>query len=226
MNPHPAADLFPMLDEDALWSLVNDIKLHGLRQPIIIHKGQIIDGRNRHRACDLAGVKPRFKDMEFADERAVIDYIISTNIHRRHLTESQRAMIAAELANLPAHRPGEVTASIEAVSQPQAAEMLQVSRSSVQRAREVQEKAPDLAAKVKSGELKVSKAASMARERVKAPIVTDPNQADDSVIDATEQRHAEGDTPKARSVLAAISKLDPTELSFIKPDLLKILGVS
>jgi hypothetical protein len=48
---------------------------------------------------------------------------------------------------------------------------------------------------------------------------------DDAVVDATEQRHAEGDTPKARAVLAAVARLDPTELSFIKADLLRIVGM-
>jgi len=74
-------------------------------------------------------------------------FIVSTNIRRRHLTESQRAMIASELAKLGLganqHQEG---ASIDApsVKQNQAADMMQVSRAYVQRARQVQENAPDL----------------------------------------------------------------------------------
>lgn len=90
--------------------------------------------------------------------------IISTNIHRRHLTTSQRAMIASELAQLGRGQPSESNASKEALLQEEAADQMQVSRASVQRAREVQKIAPDLAAKVKSGEIKVSKAAAMASE--------------------------------------------------------------
>ena len=115
----------------------------------------------------------------FADDAECVRYIISTNIHRRHLTTSQRAMIAAELANL---MPGsnqyvhklkdgsEVRAETgELVSNEtpsHTAEMMNVGRASVYRAKEVLDHAPDLAAKVKSGELKVSKAASMASTRV------------------------------------------------------------
>jgi hypothetical protein len=74
-------------------------------------------------------------------------------------------MIANELAKLGEGRPGKETAQIQAVSQAQAADMMQVSRSSVQAARRVSEAAPDLAAKVKAGEIKVSRAAKLAEER-------------------------------------------------------------
>ena len=62
--------------------------------------------------------------------------IIAQNIARRHLDESQRAMVAAKLANMPIQRPK--SAQICALkSQPEAASMLNVARRSVQRARQV-----------------------------------------------------------------------------------------
>ena len=88
-----------------------------------------------------------------------------------------RAFIAAELANLEhgEHKTGKFAG----LSQPEAAEQMQVSERSIRDAKMVQREAPDLAAKVKSGELKVSKAASMARERSKPlPAVTDYANAD------------------------------------------------
>lgn len=208
---HPAADLFPMMDEDALTALENDIKVNGQTHPVITWRGQIVDGRNRNLACVRAGIKPKTKAVEFADDAECIRFIISTNIHRRHLTESQRAMIASELAKLgDGINKGKEGASIEApsLSQDEAAAAMHVSRSSVQRARKVQESAPDLAAKVKSGEIKVSKAASMARERVKA---TDPDRADDRVVDATAEAHADGYTKKMEAAWSAYWKLDETE---------------
>jgi hypothetical protein len=87
-------------------------------------------------------------------------------------------MIASELAKLgDGQRSGAQTCA-PSLTQSEAAEQMQVSRRSVQAARQVQEKAPDLAAKAKSGELKVSRAAAMARERTK-PVdpPTDPDQA-------------------------------------------------
>jgi ParB-like chromosome segregation protein Spo0J len=90
---HPAATLFPSLQGVELGELAADIQVHGLREPIVVHQGLLIDGRNRLRACELAGVEPRFVDWHGAG--SVVGYILSVNLHRRHLDESQRAMAAA-----------------------------------------------------------------------------------------------------------------------------------
>jgi hypothetical protein len=209
---HPAADLFPMINGDPFVSLINDIKANGQEFPVLVWNGAIVDGRNRYAACKAAGSKPKTKSMEFTSECEAIRFIISTNIHRRHLTESQRAMIASELAKLGRGRPSGDNPPIGGLSQEEAAASMQVSERSVQRAREVQEKAPDLAAKVKSGELKVSKAASMARERARqTQPVTDPDRADDKVVDAKIERASNGYTPKMEKVWAAYSALDAVE---------------
>jgi N6-adenosine-specific RNA methylase IME4 len=91
---HPAADIFPMLDDKDLKVLAADIKANGLINPIVKLDGKILDGRNRYRACRLAGVEPRFVD-GYKGAMDPLTYVISTNLHRRHLSESQRAMIAA-----------------------------------------------------------------------------------------------------------------------------------
>ena len=90
---HPAATLFPRLHGVTLSELAADIQAHGLREPIVVFQGLLIDGRNRLRACELAGVEPRFVEWQAAG--SVVGYILSVNLHRRHLNESQRAMAAA-----------------------------------------------------------------------------------------------------------------------------------
>ena len=213
MDPaHPAANLFPMMDEESLTNLENDIKLNGQSLPVILWRGLIVDGRNRNLACIRAGIRPKTKDINFTDDAECIRYIISTNVHRRHLTESQRASIAAKLANLDHGERQDKTCKSATLTQAQAAEQMQVSPRLVAEAKKIQREAPDLAAKIDSGELKVSKAASMARERTKPlPAPTDYANADDSVIDKKDEANATGYTPKMEKVWAAYSALDPVE---------------
>ncbi len=97
MKVHPLAELFPLMEGKEFEELVEDIRNNGLRHPILIDKqGRILDGRNRYRACLAAGVEPRFESWD-GDESHVLDLILSLNVHRRHLNESQRALVAAKL---------------------------------------------------------------------------------------------------------------------------------
>ena len=73
-------------------NLVSDIKANGQREPIITHEGMILDGGNRFRACQSAGVEPHF--MKFGGGN-IVTYVLSTNLHRRHLTPGQQAAIVA-----------------------------------------------------------------------------------------------------------------------------------
>src|SRR2546430_11330971 len=93
MKFHPIADLFPLLDDDALQSLAADIQEHGLIEPVWTYEGQILDGRNRYRACKLAGVKPRYQEYE---GDTPLQFVISKNIQRRDMTSWQRAFVALE----------------------------------------------------------------------------------------------------------------------------------
>lgn len=163
---HPVADLFPLMSEAELNDLAEDISTYGLREPIWLHlDGRVIDGRNRVRACQIAGVKP--KTQVYADsDHTLVPFVVSLNMKRRHLNESQRAMVAAKIANLPNHRPEDKSANRPtSVSQPEAAQMMNVGVRSVGRAQAVQEHAvPELVAAVERGEVSVNSAADLARE--------------------------------------------------------------
>ncbi len=103
------------------------------------HTPRIV-GRNRYNACKLAKVEPHYSTWEGKPEE-LIPYVLSKNLHRRHLNESQRAMIAAKLANFKhgGKRRGsqEINWSLEPVTQEQAAELLHVSPMTVKHARSV-----------------------------------------------------------------------------------------
>lgn len=88
---HPLAELVPPMADEEYGALVADIAAHGLHEPIVLHEGRILDGRHRYRACLEAGVPPRFRTYE-GDSPA--GFVLSQNLHRRHLTPGQRAALA------------------------------------------------------------------------------------------------------------------------------------
>jgi len=94
---HHLAEIFPLSEGADFESLVSDIRANGLHEPIVLFEGSILDGRNRYRACLEAGIEPITKDFEGDDPLA---YVVSLNLMRRRLNESQRAMIAANIANM------------------------------------------------------------------------------------------------------------------------------
>jgi ParB-like chromosome segregation protein Spo0J len=93
LTVHPAANILPAMCDADFQQLKEDIELHGQREPIWIHEGRILDGRNRYRACLELGIKPKIREYKGDDPK---DFVLSVNLQRRHLNESQRAMIAAE----------------------------------------------------------------------------------------------------------------------------------
>lgn len=95
MTVHEKCDMFPMLSANELIEMAQDIKAHGLREPITAKGKQIWDGRNRLVACAIAKVKPRF--VEPPEGVTAEEFIISANIMRRHLTTEQRTVLAVEV---------------------------------------------------------------------------------------------------------------------------------
>jgi hypothetical protein len=96
MKVHPDADIFPMMPDDELAALADDIKANGLIHPIVTglldNEEVLIDGRNRLKACEIAGVKPTYKKLNGENQKA---FILSVNVSRRHLTSGQRVMAVA-----------------------------------------------------------------------------------------------------------------------------------
>lgn len=93
---HDVANIFPMMSEAEKKALMQDIVSNGLHEPIWLYQGKIIDGRNRYIACIESGIKPKFRNFE-GDESGLLDFVISLNLHRRHLTTSQKACLAAQI---------------------------------------------------------------------------------------------------------------------------------
>lgn len=102
MRAHPAAEIFPLMEGAEYAALVQDIREHGLREPITLYEGKILDGRNRDRACRDAKIKPRFDEWKPSNGESPLDYVVSLNLKRRHLNESQRGMVGAAIKPMKA----------------------------------------------------------------------------------------------------------------------------
>lgn len=171
---HPAADVFPLMEGEEFDRLVADIKENGLHEPIWrvwvdsdlgngTKKPQILDGRNRLRACEAAGVEPFFEEYDGDDP---VGFVVSLNLHRRHLNASQQAMAKAKILGMSPRggdrRSEDFKASIDGLKA--AASMIPVSDKSVERARDViKHGTPDLVRAVERGDLAVSAAAEVAK---------------------------------------------------------------
>lgn len=162
MKIHPIAEIFPRMSDEEFAALKEDIDTHGLREPVWTWKGQIIDGRHRFQACQELGVK-KCATREFEGEQSgLVAFVLSLNLKRRHLNESQRAMVAARLATLVSEEKSSPPIG-GAVPISDAADMMNVGQRSVERARKVQEQgAAALVEAVEKGEVSVGAAAEVA----------------------------------------------------------------
>ena len=93
---HEFANLYPMLSEEELQEMADDIAQNGQQNPIIVKDGVLIDGRNRLAACKLAGIEPWIQEHDGdIDESGIKSLILSLNNNRRHLSKGQKAMSVA-----------------------------------------------------------------------------------------------------------------------------------
>jgi hypothetical protein len=163
---HPLANLFPLIEGADFDELVADMKANGLAEPIDILQGKILDGRNRYRACEAAGIELQKHDFRhFRPEISgdPLAYVISKNLKRRHLNDIQRASVAGKIANLSRGRPPE-NPPIGGFSTEQAATKLNVAPRQVERARVVHDQGiPELRAALDRGQIAVAAAEHIAR---------------------------------------------------------------
>jgi hypothetical protein len=95
---HPAANIFPLIEGEEFAALVEDIRAKGLLNPIVLYQEQLLDGRNRLRACVEAGMAPRWTTWQRQNGLGPVAWVISQNKERRHLTSSQWAACGHEAA--------------------------------------------------------------------------------------------------------------------------------
>lgn len=186
MKFHSVANLFPLIDGEEFSALVVDISRNGLREPIWVDgEDRIIDGRNRYRACLEAKIEPRYRT--WRGKGSLVEFVLSQNLHRRHLTASQKACLATEI--LPAlereARERLVTSTGGAARQPKAklpeagekgqardkaAKATGVSPRYVSDAKKLKEEAPALYEKVRAGKATLQEAKQEVKQARKAEL--------------------------------------------------------
>jgi hypothetical protein len=95
MDIHEVCTIFPMMNPEEFEALKANIAAHGQREPIWTYQGKVIDGRNRLKACQELGVTPMTR--EWDGQGSLTAFIVSLNLHRRHLTSSQRAACGVDV---------------------------------------------------------------------------------------------------------------------------------
>ena len=160
MKTHEFAEIFPMMSGKEFKELKEDIKQYGQQEPIILFEGKILDGRNRYNACEELGIKPKLKEYDGKD---ALQYVMSTNLKRRHLTDSQKAIVGRRYKVYYAKRYPQGQHQVELVppekARDRAGEVVGVSGRYIDMAEEVIEQKPELEEKIMSGEITVKQAA-------------------------------------------------------------------
>lgn len=199
---HAIADIFPLMDGQPLADLTEDIRQHGLREPIWLYEGRILDGRNRYRACQAAGIEPVFADYQDDDP---VGFVVSLNLHRRHLTNGQKIIAAGRAATLKKGRPKKNTPNGVLNSIPEVAKNFDVSERNVNRAKQVVNNGiPELTAKVESGQVRVSTAAEISKLPAKQQLAILKKEDPKAVQQAAKELRAEKETHRREQRLVSL----------------------
>ncbi|SDP92377.1 N6-adenosine-specific RNA methylase IME4 [Phyllobacterium sp. YR620] len=153
MDAHPLAELFPMIGDTDLQQLADDIAVRGQEEPIVLYEGRVLDGRNRLRACVLAGVEPLTMEYGGTDP---LGFVLSHNLHRRHLSESQRAIVAANIVDWTNGTNQYAEGSANLQTQKKAAERLSISERAIAAAKRVRDRGvEELSTAIRDGKVSV-----------------------------------------------------------------------
>ena len=173
---HPVSAASPDLPDAEMCELIESISKLGQLVPIVMYRGEILDGRKRIAACLSLGIEPR--TVTIPDDTDPAEHAVALNLLRTHYTSIQRAMYAATLSNLAngtnRFQEKKLRESLEemvglAIARPisvsQAAGMLKVNETTVHQARKVRpDGAPELIQAVENGKISLYMARKLVRE--------------------------------------------------------------
>lgn len=178
---HEVANIFPLMQGDEFDALKADIAANGLREPVWLHSdGRIIDGRNRYRACCELGIEPEYHTWNCSG--SLVSFVVSLNLHRRHLSSSQKAVIALDILPmleaeakerqrggqggiLLDQRVDQANGNRAPQAAEQAAAIVGTNRQYVADVKSIAQSAPELVEKIRAGETTVTQAKRDIKEK-------------------------------------------------------------
>ena len=228
---HEASMIFPLLQGDEFEALKADIAANGLLEAIWLHpNGSILDGRNRHRVCIETDTLPRFRTWDGTG--SLVAFVVSMNLRRRHLTSSQRAVIAldilpmleAEAKERQRASGGDRKSDMAKIPEPikdkglardKTAALFQASPRYISDAKRLRDEAPDLLEEVRQGKKTISKAK---RELVKRQREEQWQQMQDKAQALDENDWPESITLHTGDFAQVAQALEPESISLIITD--------
>jgi len=135
-------DLIAPLAKEELEGLERDLLRDGCRDALVVWRQEggnlvLLDGHNRYPICLRHSLPYTIKVLDLPSRDHAKRWLLENQRNRRNLSPSQRALLAAQLTTLPAHRPGRKSAQICALSQSKAVEDRSASRRTLQHAKRV-----------------------------------------------------------------------------------------
>lgn len=186
MKQHPLSAAFPAMSDEEFRGLVDSITVNGVLNPITLFEGMVLDGWNRYRAAQEAGIDCPMQEYDGSDPQV---FVIAQNKDRRHIQQGQIALaVAAVYQWKPAHREKGAPGAPFSKTNDELAAIAGTSKRTMQQAKAVEAKAaPKVKEAVKAGAISVKKGAEIAqlppKEQVKAlkepkPVKVEPEDAD------------------------------------------------
>ena len=189
MEAHRFCEIFPVGDEQMIRDLADSIKQHGLQEEIITYEGCILDGRCRYLACLMAEKEPVFSEY---DGDNPLQYVITRNLHRRHLTASQRAFVAYNVYSLLKEHDASVTMEM-------VAEQFSIGERTMREAGVIKASTSEsVQAAVRDGEVRVNKAIDAikkAQDEIGIAITEATTEKDRKTAHEMQERILNGDAP-------------------------------
>jgi len=184
--------LIPPLSSEEYAQLEENCKADGIRDPLVVWRGTLIDGHNRYDIAQKHGLEFQVVEKDFEDETAAKIWMVTNQFGRRNLNNYQRSVLALSMEELFKEKAKENSVlsgenfgkgkqnsanPIEQIqpieTRKELAKLANVSHDTIMRVKKIEATAtPETIAAVRSGEKSINEAYKEVRAVEKREIIT------------------------------------------------------